>query len=496
MPDLTNDATFAAFIENAENKAKEEKERKSNGGFAPREYEHPEWLGLTDDKCKIFRIMGNPPVSMTCATNSSPFDAKEFYFSSIIDDSGKRIQLKLPVHADDPNDESIMWRIINAVKEVSWVPNTDPTPQPNGKKSKFTKVYKNTKYPWFDKVVKGGYDPVKQEFQYRISKGWSGQEVVVMNIIDRQDSWCKDNKHSKLLSKKIGTSKSDDGTVKEFPAIGVPSYGFLSELATICGQSGPWNKYDLACKRTGQMAKPYELYAATVLKKAGLSNYFDKDGTVAKYVSDAEDYTDEEKAYTMYDISKLFAPTTYNNIMKHLGNTIKAIDADLHRNFYEELKGLVEEEKKHFSELYGTEDHAAEGEVTEGESSPDLTSLTEDAIDPFSQPVAQPTNTTASTPVQAVETPTRVVTRGATAPQSAGLTPEKIALLKGWSKLTDADRKQIVDVTVNPDGTLAGIQYSADAAPLVDCPKESGGCGFPAPQTFLACPVCGVVFAS
>lgn len=482
--DLTNDDVFAAFVNNAESKRMEEKAKKENGGFTPREYEQPQWVGLKDDECRIFRIMGNPPQSMT-QKPAGPYDAKEIYFSTILDDKGKRMQLKLPVRSEDPSHEHIMWRIIDAVKEVSWVDKQ--------------KVFKNSSYPWFDRVVHGGYDQVKDAFQYKISKGWSGQQIVIMNVIDRGDSWCKDNKHTKLLSKKVNVKENPDGTVTEYPTIGVPSYGFLSELATLCGSNGPWYKYDIALKRTGELQKPYEIYAASVLKKAGLSNYFDKTGTVSNLVSLDEDYTAEEKEYERYDISKLYAPSTYSKILNHLGDTIKAIDASLHRNYFEELQSLVEEEKKVFAEKYPQgETSAPTANVQSGATSINSTPVEPmaDPLDPMGQTPAQ------ATPVQsapvAESAPSRSVVREATAtatPVTSGLSADKIALLKGWDKLTEDEKNAIVDVETKPDGTLSNIIYKPEAGAMVTCPENDGGCGFASPLSFLSCPVCGCSFA-
>ena len=417
---------------------------------------------------------------MTGGRPTQPTDAQEIWFSTIKDDSGKRMQLKLPPKGEDLQHSHIMWRIINAVKEVEWIKN----PKPGEEKKKF----KNAAKPWFDTVVHGGFDPVQDEFQYKISKGWQGQEVVIMNVIDREDSWCKENKHTKLLSKKINTSK--DGTT-EYPFVGVPSYGFISQLANLAGRYGSWEKYDVAIRRTGQTNPPYEVKAATILANAGLAEpevgeakmgYISKEGTL----------TEEERAWTRYDISKLYAPTTYNKILNHLGNTIKAIDADLRLNFFEELQGLADREKKEFEEKYGTSANieAQDNDIADEQS--ELSPLDESNILAAPAP-AQTTTTVVETPkVEATPTPTvgRVINRAA--PASSGLSADKIALLHGWDKLKPEEQAQIKDVVLNPDGTIKEIVYSETSQTTIQCIDEKGqGCGYFCPADFTHCPVCG-----
>ena len=482
---LVNDDVFDAFVAKAKEDAEKEKNRNNGSSFTPREYEQVKWVGLEESQPKIIRIVGAPPSSMIGGRPTQPTDAQEIWFSTIKDDNGKRMQLKLPPKADKLQDSHIMWRIINAVKEVEWIKN----PAPGQEKKRF----KNAGKPWFETVVHGGFDPVQEEFQYKISKGWQGQEVVIMNVIDREDNWCRENKHTKLLSKKVNTSK--DGTT-EYPTVGVPSYGFITQLANLIGRYGSWEKYDLAIRRTGQTNPPYEVKAATIFANAGLAE--SEIGTVKMgFISKEGTLTDEEKSWARYEISKLYAPTTYNKILTHLGATIKAIDADLRTNFFEEIQGLAEQEKKEFEEKYGT---SANVEVSDGPATDDseLSPLDESSI------LAAPSNVnTAATPTTpaATEQPAPTVTRTFAAPSStpatynAGLSADKIALLKGWSSLTPDEQAQIKDVVLNADGTIKEVVYSETSAPTIQCIDAQGqGCGYFSPSDFSHCPVCGASY--
>ena len=450
---VTDDEEFAAFAKRAEEEAAQQ--NKSGSSFTPKDYDKIEWVGL-EEKAKIIRIVGGAPSSMRPGSHVNPTDAHEIFVSTILDDNGKRMKLKLPLHADDISHEHIMWRIINKVNEVKWVKGAD---------GKSTKVNVNKQYPWFEKVNKGGFAPTDKSYQY--SKGWKGQQVVIMNVIDREDNWCAENKHTKLLSKKLS---GDNG---EFAEIGVPSFGFCSALSNIVKSYGSWERYDVQVRRTGQKTTPIDVKQATLYKKNGLVQELDEDKL--QYVSLNETLTPEELEYERYDISKFFAPTTYQKILSKLGNTIKSIDVDLRTNFYEELQALAEKEKKEFEEVYGSNAPAPE-------AAPAQTAT-----------VAQPTQTA---PV-AEAAPARTAVREAVSTPASGLTPDKIALLKGWNLLTDEEKAVIVDVIKNPDGTLADIVYNTDH-PVLSCPSVfpdgSHGCGINAPDFFHACPHCGKTF--
>ena len=346
--------------------------------------------------------------------------------------------------------------LFRKVNEVKWVKGAD---------GKSTKVNVNEQYPWFEKVNKGGFAPTDKSYQY--SKGWKGQQVVIMNVIDREDNWCAENKHTKLLSKKLS---GDNG---EFAEIGVPSFGFCSALSNIVKSYGSWERYDVQVRRTGQKTTPIDVKQATLYKKNGLVQELDKDKL--QYVSLNETLTPEELEYERYDISKFFAPTTYQKILSKLGNTIKSIDVDLRTNFYEELQALAEKEKKEFEEVYGSTAPAPE-------AAPAQTAT-----------VAQPTQTAPVTEAA----PARTAVREAVSTPASGLTPDKIALLKGWNLLTDEEKAVIVDVVKNPDGTLADIVYNTDH-PVLSCPSiypdGSHGCGINAPDFFRTCPSCGKSF--
>lgn len=456
---LADDGAFAAFAKKVEDDKKSKANRGSFSG-QQKEYDEIKWKGLVTGETTIVRLVGNPPASMTPGFKGDATTAKEIYFSKVKNDDGKIVQIKLPPHADDARDEHPIWKLINEVKSVDWVPD----PKNPGKKMK---VYKYENFPWFDKVVHGGYDPKKDEFAYKTSKGWAGQEVVIMNVIDREDNWCAENKHTKLLSKKVGESVGADGNINYWPDVGVPCYGFLDELSTLIGKYGNWEKYDIAIEKTGVMTQPYKVKNASALStpaviEAGVCEIAqDK----IPLISQEKSLTAEEMAYERYDLEKMYSPITYTKFFNAFQKTLKAIDGDLGTSYYDEFKKLSEDEKAEWEANAGApkEDEEADKALNESVEAED-----------------------AGTPEVKSS---RVV--------QMGLSAEKIKALHGWDKLTEKERSIIKDVILDENGEAVSAVYDKDAMDTwagqeVDC--NPNGCGKLCPEKFGACPFCGAIY--
>ena len=94
-------------------------------------------------------------------------------------------------------------------------------------------------------------------------------------------------------------------------------------------------------------------------------------------------------------------------------------------------------------------------------------------------------------PVQEAAPVTRTVAQEAPA---SGLTPEKLAVLKGYNELSTEQKSYIKDVILNSDGSLNHIEWTDTAPSLLDCPTDQGGCGQLSPNSFSVCPCCGKHF--
>lgn len=453
MAETTNNTVpsmdaFEAFSNKTQADAEAEANRGSSSGNNNQiTYEEQKWVGLDQGKYHIMRVVGNPPESMTPGFKASDTDAHEIYYSEIKADDGKKFQLRLPVRGDLPEKDHLMWRIIDKVLTVTWTNKV--------------KSYKyQDKFPdIFNKVKFGGWDssnPAEAK-NHQYSKGWAGQKIVLLNVIDREDNWCAENKHTKLLARQITTKQYPDGTVAEFVSKGIPSYGFLNKLGGLVANYKTWENYDIGVKRTGIKTEPYQIINATAFVNGKIPEIpQDKIPLV-----NLNPLTDEERAYERYNIAKLFGPVTYAKIDAKLGASIKLIDACLGTNFYNELQSLKAEEAAK------REAEKAEKEAALAEAPAAQAPISEAAPAPAPAPAAR-----------------RAVTPAAPAID--------ISLLKGYDYLTPEQKAEIVSVTKKADGALDIVYRSADGSPVttVPCPI----CGAAGLMSHHHCVACGTEF--
>jgi hypothetical protein len=463
-----DDDVFAQFVQQ-QKEAEKEKSQK-HGNFTSN-YDTIKYVGLDKDTPAIVRFVGRPPVEGGHRYDAS--DAKELHISKIKGDDGKVMWLYLPLKCDNPDQDHLMWRIIGDVMHKEYISNKGP----DGKTTKKAVFVNEIDHPdIFALIQKGGYTEEKDgHWPYTYAAGWNAKRCLLINCVDRRDSWCKDNKHTKLLSKSVNVGTDKDGNPREYAEIGVPSYGFLNGLTDLVGKFGSWENYDVVISRTGEKTSPNKFhngskYITPAAIEAGLDVELGLSKDDEKLIAATGPLTAEELSYARYDLDKNFQPTSYHTIVKRLGTSIKKIDAALGKHYYDELQALVDEEQKKW-------DAEKEEKAAEEAAAPAA-----DAVAPVQE------SAPASAPV------TRRVVAAAT--PTTKLTPEKIAALKGWEELTADERALIEDVTLNADGTVKDITWSADAPGCLPCPTEDEGCGIASPSSFTVCPACGKHFST
>jgi hypothetical protein len=450
--DLVFDDSF--FNDYAET-MKKEQEKKGGGGFT-RDYENIAYAGCEPGKNKIFRFLGIPPKANALQANISRrnWDPKEVIMSDVKSDDGKRFTLKLPVREDVASKNHIVHRLYDRINEVTWINKQ--------------KVFVNkAKFPeLIEKSNKMGFTPEDGDISYKSANGLKGAKYIVYNVIDRHDDWCKENKHTKILANSINVDNS--GRVWGKP--GIKEFGFLDKLVDLIAKYKLPEDYDIAIKRiAGAKTSPWELRNASLYASKDLMEELkNDDGSLPnKDIIVIGPLTQEEKNYEKYDLDKFYGPTTYQTIQKRIGSIFKETDAALKSKFYDELVSLVEEEKKRFDEIYRNEEKETASKEAE-KTNEEVNKSSEDA--PHS------------------EAPKRRATVG---PVETGLSPEKIAALKGWSKLTEAQRLLIQDVILNSDGSVKDIKW-------VECEETSSllacDCNVSSPENFESCPACGSSF--
>lgn len=456
----------------SEKQKEEDAAKKSNGGPA-KTYENIKYVGLSKEHPTIVRFVGNFVEEDPLAHRKNPTDMKFMHISKIKDDSGKVFYLYLPQRSDDPETDHLMWRIIDKVLAKEWVKD------PATGKSKSVEVNATAHPDIYEMVKKGGFTMADGEFPYKCARGWKAPKMLLINCIDRRDDWCKTNKHTKLLSKNVNVSVDKDGKEREFAEFGIPAYGFFGPLAQIRKNfKKGWECYDVVITRTGTGTDTVNnLFNGTAFTTdAAIAAGLDKGMGISedeyKYCSQAPELTDEELSYKRYDLDENFSVTSYHTLKKKLFKSIQKIDISLGTHFAEELDKLEAEESAKWKA-----EHPAKEAATETAAAP-----------------AVETATPSFDTMPKVEEAAPVVRR-TVAPETTGLSAEKIAVLKGYNELSEEEKSYIKDVILKADGTLDHIEWSDNAPALLSCPDDQGGCGQMSPNSFTTCPCCGKHFA-
>lgn len=477
--ETVDDDVFANFVKEQKAAAEAQAAKQGFGGGFTGDFEQIKYCAAPKGGHAIVRFVGNPP--REDGTNIRPTDCIERHISKIKDDNGKLMYLVLPCRADTLEQDHIMWRIISQVKEKQWINKTS--------------VYVNqSKHPdvW-EIVTKGGYTPEDGK-QYTYAEGWDAKRKFLINCIDRSDNWCKENKHTKVFSKNI--SISDSGV--EFAEQGVKSYGFLTKLTENMGKYGSWESYDSYIMRIGEKTEPFRILNGSAYKAGGmLAELQGATPAELEMISTDKSLTDEERSYERYDLEKHFKVSSYQKILKRLGNSIKKIDAAFQSHYYDELVTLAQKEKEAYQiDKEAQEQQKAQNSVVASISAVQPTATSQILVntdgDIKVSPVAPSSgiyNEVKATPsfdtmnkVTPVEEP---VTR-----REAPVAPTAdYPFLKGYDKLSDSEKAMIVNASQDADGTIH-IEYTADAPHQLPCPR----CNVSSPSNMTHCPGCGAKF--
>lgn len=476
-----DDDIFNSWI--ASEKEREEKEKTSKN-YQKREYEAIKYVGLSKEHPTIVRFVGNFVAEDLKAHRQNPSDMKFMHISKIKSDDGKTtFYLYLPLRSDEPEQDHLMWKIIDTVYAKEWVKD------PATNKNKPIETFKIKHPDVYEKVNKGGFTEADGKWPYMYARGWKGPEMLLINVIDRRDDWCKVNKHTKLISKNVNVTAEG----KEYADFGVPAYGFFGPLTNLRNNfKMGWEKYDVVITKTGEKLDTVtNMFNGTAFTNpAAIAANLDKsmgiDPAEYKFISQEPALTEEELNYARYDLDENFRVTSYRTIDKYLGKTIQLIDAAVNEDrinagkspdshFYADLQALVKEEAEAWAKEKAAQD-ATQGIASEAAPAT-----------PTAAPSAPSFETMA--PVQEAAPITRTVSQ-----EASGLSAEKLAVLKGYNELSTEQKSYIKDVVLNSDGTLNHIEWTDTAPSLLDCPKDMGGCGQLSPNSFSVCPACGKHF--
>ena len=448
-----DDSVFTDFVKNRTSNV-----RNTSSGSWRDPIGDNEWVGLVKDDYVVVRIVSAPPGG--AGVVARPEDVIEVVHAEVKDDNGKYFPIIYPVTDGDLDHSHIMHRFVAKVLEVEW-----------SKTEKGKKSFKHLgKCPELvDKVEHGNYSTTDRQRQF--SKGFKGQTMMIMNVIDRADmQWHRDNLKTKLLSKQSVLGR--DGETR-FITMGVPTFGFLKAFGEMLDTFGNWSKYDVAIKKTGDKTTPYVIQNASRKKeKDSLDELKQADGSFVNgdIISTCDRLTDEELSWAVVNLREQFAPTSFFTLKKRIGKMFTECDNVLGTRFIDELDFLIEKER----EEYAKKNQDPDEEKKDASVTVQGTSLGESTEDK-----------TAKREVQ------REVHRNTIAdPVGGQLSAEQLAVLKGYPKLNDEEKAAIKDVVLKPDGTLDKIVYDPASGEQADCPD----CNTTSPMKFTRCPCCGVSF--
>lgn len=457
--DELGDEFFASYSKSIA----EQNANKGTGGGYDAEYDEIAYVGCDRGFYTTVRLLGAPIGAESQGYKRRPHDPKEIQVLEVKDDDGKRFTIRLPLRAETPRDNHILYRIYDKVTEKVKI-NGESVPK-----------WKTQKPEVYEKVTKGGFLPSDGK-TYQFASGYRGDRVSIYNVIDRSDKWCKDNKHSKILCRDLNID--DQNRVWAKP--GIKSFGTVTKLAELIGKYGSFEKYDVALQKTGVKENPWNIKNASRLKEAGMTEeLINADGSpISEDNIVIGPLTDEERTYERYDLDKYFSPTRYTKIYKRIPSLFKLVDASFGTTFEDEIKAEVEREKKEWEEIRAKQE--AEKAAKENKAVAEAVGMTEDEV----AETVSPENTPLNEAMESAGVPNSGRRRSAA---TSDETPAYASLLKGWDKLSDEVKARIV--SVSDEGGKVTIKWDR-SDDLLQCDT----CDAMSPEEVSHCPVCGVKF--
>lgn len=316
-----------------EQQEKEKEEKGSNKGFqSDINFDEIAYLSLEDKKEKVFRIVGDP-----FEIRKTPYDSKLILWSQILKDDEKGYMHVIWPYVEKngdyvPDPDWILTRFYNKVKEGKWQKYENGMKDERGKEGKWSHFHEDTQ---IYKIIEGNARKDKTE---KFPKNFYPSKKVMMNIIDRGDTWCFENKHTKILRS------------------GEKPYTFENEknekMTIVYGQTGiPFSTYAGIFDHFSKISSHFEDTDCILVKESAKKAYLCWDKGDKRYISDEAynlandlEMTVEEKSYERYDLDKYFSICSYAKLKRNLSARFKLCDLELGTHFYDELIELYEKE--------------------------------------------------------------------------------------------------------------------------------------------------------
>jgi hypothetical protein len=453
-------------VGSAREKRERRKQREENrGSGSGKEFVNPQMLGLAVNKDRserVFRIVGRPYEERV-----DPSDAKFLYFSKFVKDDFSGYSNILWRTKDDEDglpeiDTSfILYRLWKKATEYDWKEYTEEEKSQRQDDRNGEKIFKHAHTKTFQRITsnKANWDSYPKAVEIK--------KRVVMNVIDRQDNWCQENKHSKILFAKVDRYTPNGSTeeIERAHEYGVPNmfYDILwEEVVRHWGWDENGIPVDIVATATGKIPNAYKIYDAEDTKRIEDSS--------AKIAS-TKPLTQEEMSYELYDLDDIYKECSHYKLKENLIGLFKQCDADFGTNFTEELLELAKEEEKEYNESQKAKQSEEKKEERE-----DPQPAPQDKDEPEERPARE--------------------SREEKSEQEEVDFEKVLSMLPNWDKLSELDKEDIKNGIEDIEGFV--IRYKSDVKPV---PCDDANCKFPEseigtmlPSTVINCPVCGMKF--
>lgn len=466
-----NDAFNAALAASQRNRKEREEQRMGGGGSGFTNYQY---MGLEDGVDKVFRIVGAPFEVRLKGT-----DTKLVYFSKLLKDDKKSytgvIWQQTPEGLIDK--DWILYELYDTIMAKQWENYAPGVTNAKGYTGEYKFVYENTE------TFKRLKFNTKKDASPKFFPPTSNPKArILMNVIDRHDSWCVDNKHTKVLVSRLGEMQSDKGTTIYFPERGVPEMLYNKIMDDVVAYRFNWNLDVVARKNSKDLNNAY--IVRDILE--------DKIAVSVKALGNANPMTPEELSYELYDFDEQLGKVlTYTLIRKNFIGLFKMFDGELNKDLTSKLERLVEEEQK---KMTAEQKAKAEKEESEEEGS-----TSDDAVQAAAQAASQPAPAPEREKVN-IQTPAE---QPAPAPSRRAKPQENAEInfadmFPAWVSVPEKEQELYKQNIKSFNGHIPVFKQPERCLP---CPNE--GCVYPGstertvfPDTIVTCAVCGAVDSS
>ncbi len=446
------------------------------------EGERIKWLPISYGKElkqeKVMRIVGDPYE----IENRKPTDAKIILFSEWLKDDGSGyVKIIWPfvekAEKFKPNPDWILTRLYNAINAGGWEKYTsdmiDPKKEIKEVNGKIVNKWNKEVYWKNANSNKTCFKSIQNEYNKKVGDTFTKpiypSAKILLNAIDRHDTWCSQEQKTKAVSSKVSphTFMGDDGEKTiEYVTWGLPISVYKELWDNILNYRDHWEDVDVIIKLNSDTNK-YMVRDALEEKITDES----------KKIASSDPLTDEERAYERWDFDEKFKPLTYFSMKANMFKRFQQADLDLGTTFVEELNDLLSDETTKFNEEQKNKDAKGLTEVVEDVKNEDVTlEVSEDVKVEIDTVISEDKTET----VEPQKRQPRVTKKSETKEAN-------VEDLPNWNNLAVEDKEDVVENMSSFDGDV--IKWN-DGTDVCECDR----CRKLLPNTLLVCPYCGETF--